>query len=112
MRINLIFGQNSNSVLIHDIAYSINMTNIDDDNTDKALGPGIGVYHFFFLDKNFDLRTGLEFNATHQKKKLLYNGHSGGYSDLSIFFHSISIPLLGRYTMGKKYFENQAFSQS
>lgn len=96
------FGQNTQNAIFNEFSLSINKTNVQNLNTSNMLGFGLGMYHSFMPDKQFNPMFGLEFNRTSQFFTSINQGHFAHNTDVTYTNSCLSIPLGFRYNVGSK----------
>ncbi|MBI1837081.1 MAG: outer membrane beta-barrel protein [Flavobacteriia bacterium] len=107
------FGQEQDSSFIFDeVSISVNRTFVSDANTTDQYGFGLGIYHTFRKEHKLNVRTGVEFNQTGQKKGLIYEGeyilfdgqhiYEKTFTNVNYRLNCLSVPLTARYNFGSK----------
>lgn len=90
-------------LFFNEFTASINMTMVQDGNTNNGVGGGFGVYRSWRNDKMINIVHGIEYNYSAQTKERVYEGSSYAYyDDIHFRMHNISVPLLVRFTFGER----------
>ncbi|PKP30062.1 MAG: hypothetical protein CVT99_14880 [Bacteroidetes bacterium HGW-Bacteroidetes-16] len=96
------FGQQNSVQLFGEFRVSINRNGSFTPNTREKFGFGAGAYHTLKANEMIDVLFGFEYNRTSQYLESMYEGHVANSTDLTYSFHSFSIPITARTTVGRK----------
>jgi hypothetical protein len=96
------FGQQDSALLFNEFRLSINRNGSFTSNTREKFGFGAGAYHTLKANEMIDVLFGFEYNRTSQYLESMYEGHFANSTDLTYTFHSFSIPIMARTTVGRK----------
>lgn len=83
----------------NEYGFSVNRTNVSNDNTEDRTGFGIGAYHSPAPDSEGGFMIGFEYNHTSQfKKRVFFMDHFGGYEkDVTYDFDYITFLFAHRF---------------
>ncbi|PIQ25220.1 MAG: hypothetical protein COW63_18975 [Bacteroidetes bacterium CG18_big_fil_WC_8_21_14_2_50_41_14] len=96
------YGQQDSALLFNEFRVSINSNGSFTPNTNEKFGFGVGAYHTLKANEMIDALFGFEYNQTSQYLYSMYEGHVANSTDLTYTFHSFSIPITARTTVGRK----------
>jgi hypothetical protein len=98
-------SQNGSRSFFNEFGFSVNRTNVENDNTENRFGFGFGAYHLARNGKKLNLALGVEYNQTRQFKKSIYGGHYYSYSNITYSLNTLSIPASARLNLGNFFLE-------
>ncbi len=95
-------GQEDKSFLFfNELSLSVNRSVVKNDNTSNRFGFGFGLHKSWMDSSWFNLLTGISYDKTSQFKNNVYNGSFSNVSDVTYNLHSLSIPVLARFNVGR-----------
>ena len=89
--------------IVNEITVSLNKTILNSEGEIGKVGTGIGVYHVFNDSGWIQPTVGLEYNYTSQFNAHMIENHFSYSSDMTYHLHYFSMPLVCRFSFGKKY---------
>lgn len=99
----LSFSQEEKFPLIfNEFTVAVNRTTIQNLNTNGRFGFGLGLSRTWFDSYWANLVIGLSYDKISFFQKTAYIGHFASYNDITYNLHGFSIPVLGRFNIGKK----------
>jgi len=99
----LSFSQEKKFPLIfNEFTASVNRTAVQSANISDRFGFGLGLARTWFDTHWANLVIGLSYDKISFFQKTAYIGHFASYNDITYNLHSFSIPVMGRFNIGKK----------